>query len=76
MVPSGKEDTQCVVKRLGNPGPISIHEIHNALGATSHHFIVYQPSPSRHQASGGGTNALEPFSSCALMNPGAMRDIQ
>ncbi|MBW2189517.1 MAG: hypothetical protein DRH23_00955 [Deltaproteobacteria bacterium] len=42
MVPSGKEDTQCVVKRLGNAGPISIHEIHNALGATSHHFIVYR----------------------------------
>lgn len=42
MVPAGKEDTQCVVKRLGNTTPVSIHEIHNSLGATSHHFIVYR----------------------------------
>lgn len=42
MVPAGTENTQCVVKRLGNTEPVSIHEIHNALGATSHHFIVYR----------------------------------
>jgi hypothetical protein len=44
MVPSGEnaEGTQCVVKRLGNTEPVSIHEIHNSLGATSHHFIVYR----------------------------------
>jgi len=41
-VPGGTESTQCVVKRVGNTGPISIHEIHNQLGATSHHFIVYR----------------------------------
>jgi hypothetical protein len=31
-----------VVKRLGNTEPISVREIHNVLGATSHHFIVYR----------------------------------
>ena len=41
-VPGGTESTQCVVKRLGNSGSISVHEIHNSLGATSHHFIVYR----------------------------------
>lgn len=42
MVPAGTEGTQCVVKRVGNSQPVSIHEIHNRLGATSHHFIVYR----------------------------------
>lgn len=42
MVPGGTESTQCVVKRLGNAESISVHEIHNLLGATSHHFIVYR----------------------------------
>ena len=42
MVPAGTEGTQCVVKRVGNEQPVSIHEIHNSLGATSHHFIVYR----------------------------------
>lgn len=41
-VPPSVEGTQCVVKRLGNTEPISVHEIHNVLGATSHHFIVYK----------------------------------
>lgn len=41
-VPPGTESTQCVMKRLGNSEPISVHEIYNLLGATSHHFIVYQ----------------------------------
>lgn len=41
-VPPTTESTQCVVKRLGNTEPTSVHEIHNVLGATSHHFIVYR----------------------------------
>ncbi len=41
-VPSGQERTQCVVKRIGNEGPIFVNRIHNQLGATSHHFIVYE----------------------------------
>jgi hypothetical protein len=41
-VPAEQESTQCVVKRLGNTEPISVGEIRNVLGATSHHFIVYR----------------------------------
>lgn len=41
-VPPGTESTQCVMKRLGNSEPVSVHEIYNLLGATSHHFIVYR----------------------------------
>jgi len=41
-VAPGTESTQCVVKRIGNTDSISVHEIHNVLGATSHHFIVYR----------------------------------
>lgn len=41
-VPAERESTRCVMKRLGNTEPISVHEIHNVLGATSHHFIVYR----------------------------------
>jgi len=39
---SQSESTQCVVKRIGNTGRLFINEIHNVLGATSHHFIVYR----------------------------------
>jgi hypothetical protein len=38
----GEEGTKCVELRLGNPGPIHVHEIHNDLGQASHHFIVYR----------------------------------
>jgi len=41
-VPSASESTQCVIKRVGNTERINVHEIHNVLGATSHHFIVYR----------------------------------
>ena len=42
MVPASTESTQCVVKRLGNDGPAFVNQIQNELGATSHHFIVYE----------------------------------
>lgn len=41
-VPPLTEDTRCVTMRLGNDIPVKIHQIHNTLGATSHHFIVYR----------------------------------
>jgi Copper type II ascorbate-dependent monooxygenase, C-terminal domain len=41
-VPAGKENTQCVVKRLGNANAMHIGEIHNSLGNSSHHMIVYR----------------------------------
>lgn len=36
------ESTKCVVKRLGNTERLFVNQIHNELGATSHHFIVYR----------------------------------
>jgi hypothetical protein len=51
-VPAGVEKTQCVMLRLGNTSEVHIGEIHNTLGTTSHHMIVYrvnetveQPAP-------------------------------
>lgn len=40
----GTERTQCVVKRLGNSSQVHIGDIHNQLGDTSHHMIVYRVS--------------------------------
>ncbi len=52
-VQPGTEETQCVLKRLGNTERIRIKQIHNVLGATSHHFIlsgststIEQPDPA------------------------------
>jgi hypothetical protein len=41
-VAPGSENTQCVVKRLGNDAAIKVHEIHNQLDQGSHHLIVYR----------------------------------
>ncbi len=48
-VPAGKENTQCVVKRLGNPTAVHIGEIHNSLGDSSHHMIVYRVADTMEQ---------------------------
>jgi hypothetical protein len=37
-----EEDTRCVTLELANDIPIRVDSIHNTLGATSHHFIVYR----------------------------------
>jgi hypothetical protein len=37
----GAEDTQCVVMRLGNQAPLHVGSVHNVLGDSSHHLIVY-----------------------------------
>ena len=37
-----EEDTRCVTLELENEIPIKVDSIHNVLGATSHHFIVYR----------------------------------
>ena len=42
VIPAGREDTECVQVRLGNAGAIKVHEIHNTLGSSSHHFILYR----------------------------------
>lgn len=41
-VEPGSENTQCVVKRLGNDAAIKVNEIHNVLPQGSHHLIVYR----------------------------------
>ena len=43
-VASGMEDTRCVVKRVGNDGPIRIGKMVNELGPASHHMVVYRLS--------------------------------
>lgn len=43
-VAPGAENTQCVVKRLGNDEIIRVHQIHNVLPTGSHHLIVYRTS--------------------------------
>jgi hypothetical protein len=52
-VEPGTEDTQCVVKRLGNDTEIKVNEIHNVLPQGSHHLIVYRTGDTEEQ--------LEPF---------------
>ncbi|MDB4938513.1 MAG: hypothetical protein JWP87_5485 [Labilithrix sp.] len=42
VVPAGVENTQCVVMRLGNAAPLHIGAVHNVLGTSSHHLIVYR----------------------------------
>ena len=42
-VPAGPfERTRCVTKRLGNTRQIHVNRIHNQLGPTSHHAIIYR----------------------------------
>ncbi|HUJ59984.1 MAG TPA: hypothetical protein VLX92_15875 [Kofleriaceae bacterium] len=41
-VAPGVEDTQCIWLRLPNAGQLKIHQLHNMLGPTSHHMIVYK----------------------------------
>jgi hypothetical protein len=36
------ESTQCVWLRLSNDAEIKVHQLHNVLGASSHHLIVYK----------------------------------
>jgi hypothetical protein len=36
------ESTQCIWRRLGNDAEIKVHQLHNVLGASSHHLIVYK----------------------------------
>ncbi len=43
------EDTQCLVLRLGNANAIHVGTIHNVLGTSSHHMIVYKVSDTVEQ---------------------------
>src|ERR1700685_464478 len=41
-VPAGYENTQCIWVQLTNTAEIKVHQIHNVLGSSSHHLIVYK----------------------------------
>ncbi len=38
----GSESTKCVWMRLPNTGEVKVHQLHNVLGSSSHHLIVYR----------------------------------
>ena len=48
-VAPGYENTQCIIKRLGNPTPIHVGSIHDRLGDASHHMIVYRVADTMEQ---------------------------
>lgn len=52
-VPSGVEDTKCMIRRVSNDRSIHVGQIHNVLGDASHHFIVYRIAE--------GEESTEPF---------------
>ncbi|NUP08597.1 MAG: hypothetical protein HOW73_21320 [Polyangiaceae bacterium] len=52
-VAPGEENTQCVVKKLGNDAAIKVNEIHNVLPQGSHHLIVYRTADTEEK--------LEPY---------------
>jgi hypothetical protein len=41
-VKPNEESTQCVWLRLSNDSEIKVHQLHNTLGTSSHHLIVYK----------------------------------
>jgi hypothetical protein len=59
VVAPGQEKTLCVVTRLGNTAPVHIGAVHNELGETSHHLIVYRVNDTVEQLA---PFACEPFS--------------
>src|SRR3954447_21189215 len=49
-IPAGTENTQCMVKRVGNTAPLHVGAIHNVLGSASHHMVVYLVKDTVEQA--------------------------
>jgi hypothetical protein len=41
-VPAGVESTQCIWVHLNNATEIKVHQLHDVLGPSSHHLIVYK----------------------------------
>ncbi len=64
-VPSGTENTQCIVRRLGNPAPLHVGTVHNLLGDASHHMIVYKVADTDEQPT---PFACQPFQDTVLGN--------
>jgi hypothetical protein len=48
-VPAGTENTQCIIKRLGNAAPLHVGSVHNLLGNASHHMVVYRVNDTTEQ---------------------------
>jgi Copper type II ascorbate-dependent monooxygenase, C-terminal domain len=48
-VAPGMENTQCIVKKVGNEELIRVHQIHNVLPTGSHHLIVYRTNDTVEQ---------------------------
>ncbi len=65
------ENTQCLVLRLGNPAPIHVGSIHNLLGTSSHHMIVYRVNDTVEQTTPFNcqpfTDTLDPTKGSAIM---------
>ena len=49
QVPAGVENTQCIVKRLGNAASIHVGQIHDVLGNSSHHMVLYKVDDTTEQ---------------------------
>jgi len=64
-VPAGTENTQCIVKRLGNPAPLHVGSVHDTLGAASHHMVVYRVNDTAEQLT---PFACKPFQDTATGN--------
>jgi hypothetical protein len=70
-VAPGKENTQCVVKRLGNMDKLHVGTFHNVLGDASHHLIVYRVNDTVEQPTPFDckpfTDTLDPTKGSTLM---------
>ena len=71
MVQPGVENTQCVVRRLGNPASIHVGTIHNTLSNGSHHMIVYRSAETVERTTPFAcvpfTDTLDPAKGSTLM---------
>jgi hypothetical protein len=48
-VPSGTEDTKCIVRRLGNKEAVYVRRFYTTLAQGSHHMILYTSSEKNEQ---------------------------
>jgi hypothetical protein len=67
----GIENTQCVVKRLGNPERLRVNTVHNVLGGGSHHLVVYRVNDTEERLTPFDcqpfTDTLDPAKGSTLM---------
>jgi hypothetical protein len=71
QVAPNAENTQCLVLRLHNDVPIHVGAIHNLLGTSSHHMIVYRVNDTVEQTTPFAcqpfTDTLDPTKGSAIM---------